>query len=206
MRGSVVRWSGIASRSARNLLSPTGIRGTAVEVAWLAAHIASYPFGVAQERPSEEIERYTLDGLSPMHRGLLIGDVEAAGTPILLVHGLVDNRSIFAVLRRALRRRGFGRRDPQRCAGPLRAERSEPAVFGDRDAVDDGAGERSTGAAFAVDDGDRRRPAAEHRPRGRGDRGGDPGSLARGQGIGAGSVDEHDKSDVQPVRQFRRAP
>lgn len=109
MRGSVARWSGVASRSARNLLSPTGIRGTAVEVAWLAAHIASYPFGVAQERPTEEIERYTLDGLPPVHRGLLIGDVEAAGTPILLIHGLVDNRSIFAVLRRALRRRGFGR-------------------------------------------------------------------------------------------------
>jgi pimeloyl-ACP methyl ester carboxylesterase len=91
------------------LLSPTGIRGTAIEVAWLAAHIASYPFGVVQERPTEEIDRYTLDGLPPVHRGLLIGDVAAAGTPILLIHGLVDNRSIFAVLRRALRRRGFGR-------------------------------------------------------------------------------------------------
>jgi triacylglycerol lipase len=44
-----------------------------------------------------------------VHRGLIIGDVEAAGTPILLVHGLVDNRSIFTVLRRALHRRGFGR-------------------------------------------------------------------------------------------------
>ena len=50
-----------------------------------------------------------LAGLSPIQRGLLIGDVEAAGTPILLVHGMVDNRSIFTVLRRGLRRRGFGR-------------------------------------------------------------------------------------------------
>jgi triacylglycerol lipase len=39
----------------------------------------------------------------------LIGDVEAAGTPILLVHGVVDNRSIFTLLRRSLTRRGFGR-------------------------------------------------------------------------------------------------
>ena len=39
----------------------------------------------------------------------MIGDVEAAGTPILLVHGMVDNRSIFTLLRRGLRRRGFGR-------------------------------------------------------------------------------------------------
>ena len=38
-----------------------------------------------------------------------MGDVVAAGTPIILVHGLVDNRSIFTLLRRALRRRGFGR-------------------------------------------------------------------------------------------------
>src|SRR5207248_4579440 len=71
--------------------------------------IASYPFGVAQERAGADLDRYSLAGLPPVHRGLMIGDVEAAGTPILLVHGLVDNRSIFTVLRRALRRRGFGR-------------------------------------------------------------------------------------------------
>ena len=47
--------------------------------------------------------------LRPVHRGLIVGDVEAAGTPILLVHGVVDNRSVFTVLRRGLRRRGFGR-------------------------------------------------------------------------------------------------
>jgi pimeloyl-ACP methyl ester carboxylesterase len=38
-----------------------------------------------------------------------MGDVVAAGTPIVLVHGLIDNRSIFTLLRRQLRRRGFGR-------------------------------------------------------------------------------------------------
>jgi len=91
------------------MLSPTGVRGTVIEIAWLAAHIATYPLGVLQERARPEAERFTLTGLPPVHRGLLIGDVEAAGTPILLVHGVVDNRSIFTVLRRALRRRGFGR-------------------------------------------------------------------------------------------------
>ena len=45
----------------------------------------------------------------PLQRGLAEGDVEAAGTPILLVHGMVDNRAIFAVLSRRLRRRGFQR-------------------------------------------------------------------------------------------------
>ena len=38
-----------------------------------------------------------------------MGDVVAAGTPIILLHGLVDNGSIFVGLRRALRRRQLGR-------------------------------------------------------------------------------------------------
>ncbi len=33
--------------------------------------------------------------------------VDAAATPILFVHGIIDNHSIFALLERALRRRGF---------------------------------------------------------------------------------------------------
>ena len=109
MKQVVVRAGEIAGRGARSVLSPAGLRGTAVEVAWIAAHVATYPFGVAQEKNGRDVERFTLQDLPPVHRGLLIGDVEAAGTPILLVHGLVDNRSIFTVLRRALRRRGFGR-------------------------------------------------------------------------------------------------
>lgn len=83
--------------------------GHALEAAWILAHVATYPLGVAQERISPDVERFSLADLPPVHRGLLIGDVEAAGTPILLLHGLVDNRSIFTVLRRQLRRRGFGR-------------------------------------------------------------------------------------------------
>jgi pimeloyl-ACP methyl ester carboxylesterase len=73
------------------------------------AHVACYPFGFTRERPRRDIDRYTLADLPAVQRGLFIGNVEAAGTPILLVHGLVDNRSIFALLRRGLRRRGFGR-------------------------------------------------------------------------------------------------
>jgi triacylglycerol lipase len=94
---------------ARPMLSRSGLKGTAVEVAWIATHLVSYPFGVAEERIRPEVERFSLGKLSPVRRGLMIGDVEAAGTPILLVHGLVDNRSIFTLLRRHLRRRGFGR-------------------------------------------------------------------------------------------------
>ncbi len=95
-------------RGAGSLLSPTGMRGAAVEVAWVAAHAALYPLGVLAERARVDTHP-DLAKLSPVQRGLLIGDVEAAGTPILLVHGMVDNRSIFTLLRRGLRRRGFGR-------------------------------------------------------------------------------------------------
>jgi triacylglycerol lipase len=95
-------------RGAGALLTPTGLRGAAVEVAWVAAHAALYPLGVLAERARIDTPR-GLAELSPVQRGLLIGDVEAAGTPILLVHGMVDNRSIFTLLRRGLRRRGFGR-------------------------------------------------------------------------------------------------
>lgn len=85
------------------------MRGTAVEVAWLTTHVAMYPLGLAEEKARSQVERHTLEGLPPVQRGLLIGDVEAAGTPIILVHGVVDNRTIFTLLRRGLRRRGFGR-------------------------------------------------------------------------------------------------
>jgi triacylglycerol lipase len=79
-----------------------------VEVAWVAAHAALYPLGALADRAATDGHR-DLARLSALQRGLLTGDVEAAGTPILLVHGMVDNRSIFTVLRRGLRRRGFGR-------------------------------------------------------------------------------------------------
>ena len=100
---------GRALTGARAMLSPTGFRGAALEAAWSAAHLALYPLGLVEEKAREEVGRFTLGDLPPMQRGLVIGDVEAAGTPILLVHGMVDNRSIFALLRRGLRRRGFGR-------------------------------------------------------------------------------------------------
>ena len=96
-------------RAARTVLSRSGLRGTAVEVAWLSTHVAMYPLGLAGEKALVHIPRHSVADLPPRQRGLLIHDVEAAGTPIILIHGVVDNRSVFALLRRGLRRRGFGR-------------------------------------------------------------------------------------------------
>lgn len=99
-------------RGVRTVLTRNGLRGTATEVAWVAAHGVMYPWGLAQERRRvhrDELDRFTLNDLPPLQRGLLMSDVVAAGTPIILLHGLVDNGSIFVTLRRSLRRRGFGR-------------------------------------------------------------------------------------------------
>ena len=98
-------------RGLRAVASPAGLRGAGTELAWLTAHTALYPLGVLSERARagrEQAERFTLGDLPPVQRGLLMGDVVAAGTPILLVHGLIDNRSTFTLLRRALRRKGYG--------------------------------------------------------------------------------------------------
>ncbi|TAL21804.1 MAG: alpha/beta fold hydrolase [Frankiales bacterium] len=112
-RPALRRASRTTRRGVRTLCSPAGLRGAGTEIAWVAAHGVLYPLGVLADkrRPvhRESAERFTLADLSPVQRGLLLGDVVAAGTPILLVHGLVDNRSVFTLLRRTLLRRGFGR-------------------------------------------------------------------------------------------------
>ncbi len=96
------------SGARRALLSPTGVAGVAVEGVWVALHLALYPWGLLEDR-LDEASHMGVAHLSPVQRGLIVGDVEAAGTPIILVHGVIDNRSIFTLLRRSLRGRGFGR-------------------------------------------------------------------------------------------------
>jgi triacylglycerol lipase len=92
----------------RTFASPAGLRGLALEGAWLAAHLAVYPAGAIREQLAEARDGYRTDTLPPGRRSLVVADLETAGTPVLLVHGIMDNRSVFTVFRRALRRRGFG--------------------------------------------------------------------------------------------------
>lgn len=88
------------------------LRGVGAEVGWLAAHAALYPMGAVAERARRSADPVRLDDLPPLRRGVLtrdlVGGAEAASAPILLVHGIADNRSVFTVLRRSLRRRGLG--------------------------------------------------------------------------------------------------
>ncbi len=101
--------AGTAGRARRAVLSGPGLRGTAVEVAWVTTHVAMYPLGLLENGTRSDVSYHNLEALPPIQRGLIIGDVEAAGTPIILVHGVIDNHSIFTLLRRSLHRRGFGR-------------------------------------------------------------------------------------------------
>ena len=80
--------------------------GVAVEAATTAAHLAMYPLGLVSDAARTR-RRHDLSGLTPEQRGLVHHGVAAAETPILMVHGIIDNHSIFTLLQRALRRRGF---------------------------------------------------------------------------------------------------
>ena len=100
----------VVPTAAVTVLDPAVLAGAAVEAAWLAAHLATWPMGlVTGRRRRRSSPAYRLENLPPVQRGLLVSNVEAAGTPILLVHGIVSNRSIFTLLRRGLTRRGFSK-------------------------------------------------------------------------------------------------
>jgi triacylglycerol lipase len=98
-----------ARRRLRVAGSVTAIRGAGTELAWITAHAALYPMGFRAERlpTGGTAQRHRLDSIADAAGPQLDGE-PVDGTPILLLHGLVDNRSIFTVLRRALRRHGFG--------------------------------------------------------------------------------------------------
>lgn len=109
-RGVTTAARGVATifgEVARGLATPSGLAGAAIESGWLAAHLVTYPFGVKAEQVEHADQGYRMEHLKPHQRGLLVSDIEAAGTPILMVHGLIDNRSIWTLMQRGLRSRGF---------------------------------------------------------------------------------------------------
>ena len=108
VQGAVEAATDIVGDAAKALATPTGLAGAAVEALWLGTHLAIYPLGLVGARARDVSHGYRIEHLAPVQRGLVISDIEAAGTPILLLHGMADNRSVFTLLRLGLRRRGFG--------------------------------------------------------------------------------------------------
>ncbi|WP_338748406.1 esterase/lipase family protein [Janibacter alittae] len=94
-------------RQLRQMATPRSAVFAAVEVIWASTHVSLYPFGARRPRRGPVGQGYRIEHLSPMQRGMFVSGVAELGTPILLLHGLADNHSIFALLRRGLLRRGF---------------------------------------------------------------------------------------------------
>ncbi|MFF8842484.1 esterase/lipase family protein [Streptomyces sp. NPDC015127] len=76
------------------LLPAALLRATALELAILAGHLVLYPTGIVPERPARRRAAAPLPG------------ARADVVPTVLLHGFVDNRSVFVLLRRALARHG----------------------------------------------------------------------------------------------------
>ncbi|KRV46865.1 lipase [Wenjunlia vitaminophila] len=97
------------------------VRSVGMELAMIAGHVLLYPTGMAAEAAREPERSSPNPSTDPSPR-----------PPVLLVHGLVDNRSVFTVLRRSLLRHGW----PQVCAlnySPLTLDvRRAAAVLGER--------------------------------------------------------------------------
>ena len=89
----------------RSLCSAATLTGGLTELAWVGAHALMYPLGTRTEPLRADGRVRPVD--QPTARALFAADPLAARIPVLLVHGLVDNRSVFTVMRRSLRRRGF---------------------------------------------------------------------------------------------------
>jgi hypothetical protein len=90
----------------RALCSPATITGGLTELAWVGAHVLMYPLGTRTEALRPDPRNRPGDQPATV-RALFAADPLAARIPVLLVHGLVDNRSVFSVMHRSLRRRGF---------------------------------------------------------------------------------------------------
>ncbi|WP_328480158.1 alpha/beta fold hydrolase [Streptomyces sp. NBC_00377] len=91
---------GLPSRLAG--LSLTLLKATALDLAILAGHLLLYPSGIAQERRAAV--RPALSGTPSA------GDPPQLPTqappPVVLLHGFIDNRSVFVLLRRSLAQHG----------------------------------------------------------------------------------------------------
>ncbi|NUO45345.1 MAG: alpha/beta fold hydrolase [Streptomyces sp.] len=80
-------------------LSVTLLKATALELAILAGHLLLYPSGIAQER------RSPAPPLPAPGDGTAQLPTEAR-PPVVLLHGFIDNRSVFVLLRRSLAQHG----------------------------------------------------------------------------------------------------
>ncbi|SDC73204.1 esterase/lipase family protein [Streptomyces prasinopilosus] len=80
------------------ILSTALLKATALELAILAGHALLYPVGMAQERRGTVLEPPAPEGTAKLPT--------EARPPVVLLHGFIDNRSVFMLLRRSLAQHG----------------------------------------------------------------------------------------------------
>ncbi|MFJ9628781.1 esterase/lipase family protein [Streptomyces sp. NPDC091280] len=79
-------------------LSMALLKATALEIAILAGHLLLYPSGITQERRLPLPPAPSPEDAAPLPT--------EARPPVVLLHGFIDNRSVFVLLRRALAQHG----------------------------------------------------------------------------------------------------
>ena len=92
----------------RTWLSSALLRATALELIVLAGHVLLYPAGITDERrdPVRPPEPPFEPSTAPAGTAAL--PVESPDRPpVVLLHGFIDNRSVFVLLRRSLARHGW---------------------------------------------------------------------------------------------------
>lgn len=82
------------------------LAATVLELVVLTGHLAAYPFGIAQERPARRPAPDPGPGPDPRPGLRPLPGSPDAERPVVLLHGFIDNRSVFVLLRRALARHG----------------------------------------------------------------------------------------------------
>src|SRR4051794_31009418 len=84
-------WRG-AWYAARTVGVPAGVRGLVVETTYTAVPLPLSPWGLVDEvlRPAGTFTHHRTDALPPSQRSLIVSDMAASTTPVLLVHGIVD--------------------------------------------------------------------------------------------------------------------
>jgi pimeloyl-ACP methyl ester carboxylesterase len=83
-------------------LSVALLKATALDLAILAGHLLLYPSGIAQERRAQAAAALpVVDGAGDAARL-----PAQALPPVVLLHGFIDNRSVFVLLRRSLAQHG----------------------------------------------------------------------------------------------------
>ncbi|WP_369030647.1 MULTISPECIES: esterase/lipase family protein [Streptomyces] len=83
-------------------LSIALLKATALEIAILAGHLLLYPSGIAQERRATATDPAAPSALPETPTQL----PTEPKPPVVLLHGFIDNRSVFVLLRRSLAQHG----------------------------------------------------------------------------------------------------